>query len=147
MVDWSEVGPGDIVMGAKDKKAWEVQSKLPDGTTTIKNGERQYTFVPSGRVDMIATADEVLAAAEAAIKISMPGSVEVAVQNTETKLWMCPNSYPDVGSLQSHAYVLHTKKLEEGPLPDMLAEHRRWHDQNDIALPHVHTKDFYRNRP
>lgn len=143
MTDWSLVGTGDVVLGAKDKKPWEVVRKAPDGTTTIRNGDREYTFVPFGRVDVIATAAEVLAAAEAAIKVTMPGSVEIMRQDPETKLWTCPNAFPDAGVLQSHAYVLHGKRLEESPLPDMMAEHLRWHEANDVATPHIHTKDWY----
>jgi len=143
MTNWSLVGPGDVVLGAKDQKAWEIVRKLPDGTTTIRNGEREYTFVPTGKVDLIATRDELIAAAEAAVKVTMPGSVEIMRQDPETKLWTCPNTFPDAGVLQSHAFVLHGKRLSENPLPDMLAEHKAWHDANDVATPHIHVKDWY----
>ena len=147
LVDWVKVGVGDVVKGAKDGLAWTVLSRGEDGSVTIENGKRRHTLMLSGPVEVIWTADEFRAAAEAAVKVMMPGSVEICVQDTESKLWTAPNAFPDAGSLLAHALVLHGKILSEKPLPDMHAEHSAWHSEGDIATPHVHVKDWYRKRP
>jgi hypothetical protein len=145
MVRWADVGVGDVVIGAKDKKAWEVTKKGPGEEVTIQNGERSYTFAPSGEVERLATASEMVAAAQASVKIVMPGAVTIAEQGPD-KVWVCPNTYPDAGSLLSHLFVMHGKKLTETDLIGMLGEHRAWHDKHDVQKPHIHDKDFWRDR-
>jgi hypothetical protein len=144
--NWSQVQVGDVVLGARDRQAWEVVEKSDDGTTKIQNSKgRGYTFVPFGEVDVIATGEEISALAEVTVRTIMPGSVEIMRQDKENGLWVCPNAYPDAGVIQAHSFVLHGKRLKESPLPDMMAEHNAWHEANDIATPHIHTKDW-RNR-
>jgi hypothetical protein len=140
---WSEVKPGDVVRGARDGKAWEVLRRN-GSEVTIRNEKREFTFAPTGPVEMIATADEMMAAAEAAIKIIMPGSVQIAQQDTETKVWYCPNTYPDAGSAQSHMFIMHGTKSKETDILAILAEHRKWHDDNVQVHPHVHSDKFWK---
>lgn len=145
MTNWAEVGVGDVVIGRKDRKAWEVVKKGPGAEVTIQNGDRSYTFAPSGEVEVLATAAEMVAAAQASVKIIMPGAVTIAVQG-EDKVWTCPPTYPDAGTLQSHAYVMHDKKLTETDLIVMMGEHRAWHEKSDVQKPHIHVKDYWKDR-
>ncbi len=145
VTDWSEVRVGDVVLGAKDGKPWEVIRRGEGSEVTIKNdAKREYTFAPSGNVTIIATADEIMAAAEASVKIAMPGSVEVARLDNETGVHKCPNTFPDAGSAQAHCYVMHGKRSTATGILDILAEHKGWHEASQTYRPHVHTKDFYR---
>jgi hypothetical protein len=145
MIEWSAVAPGDVVKSVKDGRAWEVVEKRQDGKVTIRNGAKVFTIPVSGEVEVIATKDEMMAAATASVKIVMPGAVTISVQNSDG-VWTCPNTYPDAGVLQSHAFVMHGKKLTETDLIDMLGQHRAWHDASDVHKPHIHTKDFWRDR-
>jgi hypothetical protein len=143
MDDWSTVRQGDVVLGAKDGKAWEVIEKFDDGRVTIKNSEkRQYTLPVSGPVQIIATAAEIMAAAEATVKITLPGSEVVARIDNVTGVHRCPPTFREAASAQAHCYVLHGKRSTATNILDILAEHTRWHAANDSLRPHVHVKDF-----
>lgn len=143
MTLWSEVVPGDVVRGARDGKAWEVlRREGPD--VTIQNGEKKFTFAPSGEVELIASRDEMLAAAQAAVKVVLPGSITIGTVDPDTKVWTVPKTYPEVGSLQAHLFVLHGARSTETDILAMLAEHRTWHERNKVQHAHIHDENFWK---
>lgn len=143
MSNWTEVGVGDVIKGARDGKAWEVIEKGHGAEVVIEREGRRYKFAPSGEVEILATAEEMVGAATASVKIILPGAVTVSVRD-EDKVWTCPRSYPDVGTLQAHAFILHGKKLTEADKLSMMAEHAGLHEQGGVQHPHVHDRNFWK---
>lgn len=144
MTDWAEVKPGWQVLGKKDGKAWMVDAVHPDGKVTISRARKSFTVPVSGEVTVIATAAELHAAATLAVKVILPGAEELATKGPDN-VWRAPNAWRDPGSLLAHTYVMHGRRVEEAPLPDMVVQHREMHaDGLTLHVHHIHTPDWYK---
>lgn len=110
-VDWSEIGVGDLVLGA-DGNDWRVTARTAVGgvqLTREKDG-REHVGTPSGAVERIATAAEISERAVAILQVRLGG--EVVAERDEPRggdpaPWRVPDTWVDTGALAAHLHLMH----------------------------------------
>lgn len=157
---WDEVKVGDIVANP-DGSTWRVKAKGGDGAVTLSElaGPRVGTVIPSSpSVEVLLTHEEILEREDVVARtIDALLNGEVVADKVGDEPWKVAESYPDPGSLRSHAWLMHGMPMstEHDLLSQLEEEHHTWHmaaeaptETNKGYKEHVHTEEFIeRARP
>lgn len=150
--DWSEVMPGDIVLG-RDRRAWTMMAREGSTVTIETDGKAPYTGQPTGPVTVLSSAAEEMELATALVQVRLGGVVEA--EQDEQGRWLVPVTFTHFGSLAAHIYLLHGQRIDlpepEQSLRTLLATHDQLHTPERKTdgsgyVDHVHEPDFYARR-
>lgn len=157
---WDEVKVGDLI-AHPDGSCWRIKARGEGGAITMAElaGPREGTVVPASEtVEILLTHEEILEREDIVnrtLEALLDG--EVVADKVGDEPWKVAQSYPDPGSLRSHAWLMHGMALstEHDLLGKLEEEHHSWHIAADAPTrtnrgykDHVHTEEFVeRQRP
>ena len=155
--DWSEVKVDDVVR-AVDGTVWRIIAREVDGvigsvTMAEVGGTRTGTTIPQApTVEVLLTHQEILEREQiVAQTIDALLGGEVVAEKEGDGPWKVAQSYPDPGSLRSHAWLMHGVPLSKDHdlLSKLNEEHEQLHRDHAAGAPvpkghkeHVHTEEF-----
>lgn len=168
MYEVREVGPellapGDVILGQRDGREWEVVEYDGLGTLVLQRDGKEVQVhgekLPA-KVRLVMTAAEMQERAVATAQVMLRGEVigirdDSAEDGLPEGTHRVPASFVDVGSMLAHLYLFHQperKKSDrtpavypaEGPMAELLRHHDEAHAA-PLFVAHVHDPDFYKN--
>jgi hypothetical protein len=146
---WSTIEVGDILsitVGGK-ARVWTVMEIEGSSVTIERDDGKRHTGTPTGEVEVISSGAEAREMAIAVMQVRLGGEI-VAIE--DAGVYIVPATYPDPGSLLSHAFLMHGVSLAETGIAELIRKHEWLHrPENKRAgdfQEHRHDPEFYRNR-
>lgn len=145
MQDWGTIVIGDIL--ELQKRVWQVIDRHGDVVTVEREDGHTHTGTPTGQVKVISSAQSEMERVTALVQVRLGGET-VALKDVEGR-WLVPASYPDVGSLITHMWLLHGTVVKADSIREGLRKHEWLHRPENKGKEyehHYHDPDFHRER-
>lgn len=149
MRPWAAVEVGDVLsITTKGKARVWIVIDIQGSTVEIERDDGyRHKGQPTGEVDVISSGAEAREMAIAVVQVRLQGEV-VAIE--DSGVYIVPATFPDPGSLLTHAFLMHGVSLAESGIAELIRKHEWLHrPENKVAgdfVEHRHDPEFYRNR-